>query len=279
MELITGINKVMAYTEENLKGELDPKKIALLCGCPYAEFQRMFSLINNMSYLEYVRARKLSQAAVDILHTKKRILDIALEYGYESGDAFAMAFRKAYGCSPSKARKQNIQLQLFLPRTFDLAIHGDKGMKYECMTKAAIKLCGLSVISSQNENRSIAFWAKVKADGTLQSMMKEAGTAISYGLCFGYEPDGSNRYMIAVEGLLAKPLETYVLPAAQWMVFQNTGPVSTRLPALWKTIYTEVLPACGYDRNTALPTVEKYGEGNCEAQDFHMEIWIPVIPG
>ena len=62
MELITGINKVMAYTEENLKGELDPKKIALLCGCPYAEFQRMFSLINNMSYLEYVRARKLSQA-------------------------------------------------------------------------------------------------------------------------------------------------------------------------------------------------------------------------
>ncbi len=35
MELITGINKVMAYTEENLKGELDPKNFALrmsLCG-------------------------------------------------------------------------------------------------------------------------------------------------------------------------------------------------------------------------------------------------------
>lgn len=53
MELITGINRVMAYTEQNLKENLDSGKLAQLSGCSYADFQRVFSLLNHMSYLEY----------------------------------------------------------------------------------------------------------------------------------------------------------------------------------------------------------------------------------
>ena len=230
-----------------------------------------------MSYLEYVKARRLSQAAVEIIHSRKRILDIALEYGYESADVFAAAFRRAFGCSPSQARKQNLQLPLFLPRSFAITVHGNTEMKYEIKRKAGMHLSGHSVISTQNENRSIKFWSDVKADGTLQRMMQEAATAVSYGLCFGYDKYGNNRYMIAVEGMLSEEYEAFALPAADWMIFQNTGPIAEGLPALWKTIYAEVLPASGYDRNESMPTVELYGEGSCEAKDYHMEIWIPII--
>ena len=93
MELITGINRVMAYTEQHLKEDLDCAKLAQLSGCSYADFQRVFSLLNHMSYLEYVKARRLSQAAVEIIHSRKRILDIALEYGYESADVFSQSLR------------------------------------------------------------------------------------------------------------------------------------------------------------------------------------------
>lgn len=72
MELTTGINQVMAYTEQCLKDELNTEKIAQLCGCSYTDFQRIFSLLNNMSYLEYVKARRLSQAAVEIIHSRKK---------------------------------------------------------------------------------------------------------------------------------------------------------------------------------------------------------------
>lgn len=277
MELITGINRVMAYTEQHLKEDLDCAKLAQLSGCSYADFQRVFSLLNHMSYLEYVKARRLSQAAVEIIHSRKRILDIALEYGYESADVFAAAFRRAFGCSPSQARKQNLQLPLFLPRSFTITVHGNTEMKYEIKRKAGMHLSGHSVISTQNENRSIKFWSDVKADGTLQRMMQEAATAVSYGLCFGYDKYGNNRYMIAVEGMLSEEYEAFALPAADWMKFQNTGPIAEGLPALWKTIYAEVLPASGYDRNESMPTVELYGEGSCEAKDYHMEIWIPII--
>ena len=277
MELITGINRVMAYTEQHLKEDLDCAKLAQLSGCSYADFQRVFSLLNHMSYLEYVKARRLSQAAVEIIHSRKRILDIALEYGYESADVFAAAFRRAFGCSPSQARKQNLQLPLFLPRSFAITVHGNTETKYEIKRKAGMHLSGHSVISTQNENRSIKFWSDVKADGTLQRMMQEAATAVSYGLCFGYDKYGNNRYMIAVEGMLSEEYEAFALPAADWMKFQNTGPIAEGLPALWKTIYAEVLPASGYDRNESMPTVELYGEGSCEAKDYHMEIWIPII--
>ena len=277
MELITGINRVMAYTEQHLKEDLDCAKLAQLSGCSYADFQRVFSLLNHMSYLEYVKARRLSQAAVEIIHSRKRILDIALEYGYESADVFAAAFRRAFGCSPSQARKQNLQLPLFLPRSFAITVHGNTEMEYEIKRKAGMHLSGHSVISTQNENRSIKFWSDVKADGTLQRMMQEAATAVSYGLCFGYDKYGNNRYMIAVEGMLSEEYEAFALPAADWMKFQNTGPIAEGLPALWKTIYAEVLPASGYDRNESMPTVELYGEGSCEAKDYHMEIWIPII--
>ena len=150
-------------------------------------------------------------------------------------------------------------------------------MKYEIKRKAGMHLSGHSVISTQNENRSIKFWSDVKADGTLQRMMQEAATAVSYGLCFGYDKYGNNRYMIAVEGMLSEEYEAFALPAADWMKFPNTGPIAAGLPALWKTIYAEVLPASGYDRNESMPTVELYGEGSCEAKDYHMEIWIPII--
>lgn len=276
MELTNGINQVMAYTEQCLKDELNTEKIAQLCGCSYTDFQRIFSLLNNMSYLEYVKARRLSQAAVEIIHSRKRILDIALEYGYESGDVFAAAFRRAFGCSPSRARKENAQLQLFMPRTFDITIHGNHDIMYEIKQKAFLRLSGRSVISSIKENRSIKFWDDVKADGTLRDMMKEAESPVSYGLCFGYDRDGNNRYMIAVEGKLSEDFEVFELPSAEWMVFQNTGPVSVGLPALWNSIYTEVLPASGYDRNEDMPTVEVYGEGDCETEAYHMEIWIPI---
>lgn len=276
MALITGINKVMAYTEQCLKDELDVDKIAQLCGCTYVDFQRVFSLLNDMSYLEYVRMRRLSQAAIEIIHTQKRILDIAIEYGYESGDVFAAAFRRVFGCSPSQARKDHRQLQLFLPRTFDITIHGNNNMNYKIIRKDAMKMSGYSVYSTNEENHSIKFWSEVKENGTLRRMMKVAATTISYGLCFGFDDMGSNRYMIAVEGELEN-CEVFELPSAEWMVFQSVGPLSKKLSVLWQSIYTVILPISGYDKNIDMPTIEMYEAGDCEAEDYRMEIWIPVI--
>lgn len=269
------INQIMDYVEDHLQEELDPTRIAALAGCSFQEFQRCFSLLNELSFLEYVRKRRLSCAAVELLHSEKTLMDIAIAYGYTSADSFAAAFRACYGCSPSAARKTKQPLALFHPRHFALHIEAEQALPYHVEQKEALQLCGFSVLSSRTENRSIAFWRQVKDDGSFQALCAHAKTAYSYGVCFGFDAQGNNRYLIAVEGT-QRGNETYTLPAATWLVFEKQGPLSQTLAFLWERIYQEILPASGYDKHPYLPTVERYEAGDCEREDYRIQIWIPI---
>lgn len=277
MNIINRMNDVMEYVEIHLKEEINIEEVSKILGCSYSEFQRVFSLLNEISFYEYIRCRRLSQAAVELIHTNRKILDIALEYGYESGDSFAAAFRHQYGLSPSLARKEERVLNLFHPRSFDFSIHGNEKMEYKILHKPKMKMSGISIHSSQSQNCAPQFWVTMKKDGTLEDMLNKASTNISYGLCFGYDHEGNNRYMIAVEKELTHPYKTHELPDASWMVFEGIGPLSTTLHHMWKRIYTEVLPASLYDKNNDIPTIEKYYGNDCENEDYKIEIWIPII--
>lgn len=56
--------------------------------------------------------RRLARATLEIRDTKKRILDIAIKYGYSSQEALTRAFMKAYGCTPSVYRRNPVPLSL-----------------------------------------------------------------------------------------------------------------------------------------------------------------------
>ena len=55
--------------------------------------------------MDYVRKRRLSLAAEDILHTEEKILHISYKYGYESQEGFSRAFRRFHGIYPQQLRK------------------------------------------------------------------------------------------------------------------------------------------------------------------------------
>jgi AraC-like DNA-binding protein len=60
----------------------------------------------GMSFKEYVQKRKLALAVIELHNTDKRILDIAVQFGFSSNEAFTRAFSKVYGYSPAECRKQ-----------------------------------------------------------------------------------------------------------------------------------------------------------------------------
>ena len=124
MEWIDNLNSIMAYVESHLEGELDTEEIGRRAACPFAMFQRVFAIIANTSFWEYVRSRRLAKAAFDLQHTKDRVIDIALRYGYESPDAFSAAFRRVMGISPSRVRREFMPLVYRPPLRFKLSIIG-----------------------------------------------------------------------------------------------------------------------------------------------------------
>ena len=80
----------------------------------YSEFYttRKFKEILGIQFREYLRNRKLAFALKEVRDSKRCILDIALDYGFSSHEAFTRAFKKAYGITPSDYRNNPIPVVL-----------------------------------------------------------------------------------------------------------------------------------------------------------------------
>ncbi|MCL2188540.1 MAG: helix-turn-helix domain-containing protein [Defluviitaleaceae bacterium] len=107
------VSRIIDYLESRMCDEIDLEKAARHAGYSLWEFQRFFSFLTNTTVGAYIRKRKLSLAANDILTSDEKIVDIALKYGYESPGAFSRAFNQLFGVSPSSARDESVSLELY----------------------------------------------------------------------------------------------------------------------------------------------------------------------
>lgn len=86
---------------------------------------RKFKELSGMSFRDYLRLRRLAFALIDVRDTKKSFLDIAVDYGFSSHEAFTRAFKAAYGLTPNGYRKKPMPVVLRTKiNTFDRYILG-----------------------------------------------------------------------------------------------------------------------------------------------------------
>lgn len=107
------LQKAIDYIESNLKRNVSLGQIAEVAGYSIPHFYRVFCGMVGCPVKEYVRKRKLSNAMFDIVTSKRSIIDIALEYGFESHEVFTRSFKLIYGMPPSSFRKFNIEPILY----------------------------------------------------------------------------------------------------------------------------------------------------------------------
>lgn len=99
------IQKAVDYIEENLKKEINTEQLAEMVSLSPFYFQRLFQRLVNRSVQEYVKLRRLS-IAIDMLNDgDRRILDIALDFGFSSHANFTRAFKETYGMTPEAYKK------------------------------------------------------------------------------------------------------------------------------------------------------------------------------
>lgn len=80
---------------------------SLSCSLGYSQYYttRKFKEISGMQFRHYLRHRKLAFALKEVRDSTKSLLDIAIDYGFSSHEAFTRAFKEAYGITPSEYRK------------------------------------------------------------------------------------------------------------------------------------------------------------------------------
>lgn len=104
MEWLKNLSDAIAYIEEHLDDEISYERAAEIACCSPNYFQRMFSYVAGISLSDYIRRRRMTQAAFDLQHRNVKVIDVALKYGYTSPTAFNRAFQSVHGISPTASK-------------------------------------------------------------------------------------------------------------------------------------------------------------------------------
>lgn len=103
---IYSIERTIAYIEEHLDGKLDLDRVAGAMHYSKYHLHRTFTAEVGMTIHDYIFRRQLTEAAKLLTFSEKSILDIALTCGYESRQAFSVAFKDMYKLPPAKFRER-----------------------------------------------------------------------------------------------------------------------------------------------------------------------------
>lgn len=276
------LSLAIQYIENNLTNDISYDEAARIACCSKYYFQRMFSYITGISLSEYIRRRRMTEAAFDLQKGNKKVMDIGLKYGYKSPTAFNRAFQSVHGVSPTSARIQGTPLASYPPISFSISITGSENMNYKIETKKAMRIVGVrtALQEDMDENQKIApaFWDKMLKStlfSDICSLTNKEPNGI-LGITAYNDPQNIYYYIGApTDKPVPKGMVEFEIPAATWVVFQYNGHFKESVQSIFKRFLTEWLPFSGYEY-AELPDIEVYPINSKEAKSGHIEVWIAI---
>lgn len=270
---IEGFQESIDYIEQNLTETLSIEKVAGKAALSPFYYQRIFGALCGMTVSEYIRARRMTQAAHDLAGSSGKVIDIALRYGYDSPDSFAKAFQRFHGITPSMAREPGACLRSFAPLHIKITLEGGNMLDYRIVEKAPFTIVGCKRrFSSETSYQEIpAFW-----DEWMQDTKGLTGT---FGVCC--DTDGKDfDYWIADLYLPWKDVptgcDTRQIPGSLWAEFTCKGPLPDSLQSVNTQIWSEWLPTLSGYELAGDYSIERYTMPEEDPADTISYIWVPL---
>lgn len=276
MEWTKMLNDAIEYIENNITEDLTCEDVAEQIYLSGFHFHRTFSILTGMTLGDYIRNRRLSLAAQELLTGKDKVIDIALKYGYQTPESFTKAFSKFHGVLPSQVKREGTILKSFNRLTLIIKLEGGNSMEYKIVKKDEFEVVALTRMFADESSKTEipSFWDEYFRKGYHE---KVCG---SMGICYSDMNSSKNwRYAIGCEKQYATEIpegfEILLIPAHTWAIFSCVGAMPDAIQNMWKRIYSEWLPASNYSMLNDFD-IEYYYEGDGSSSDYRSEIWIPV---
>lgn len=137
------LNKLVNYIEENITEPISYEKLARILAVNEYTLHRIFLFVTNMSIPEYIRKRRMTLAATDLIKSELKIVDIAVKYQYDSATSFARAFKKIMGFNPSDIKNNKNLIKAFPVLKFEHISEETKNIEYKEIQNYSIILYGV----------------------------------------------------------------------------------------------------------------------------------------
>ena len=272
------VSKALWLIETELDKTLDLERLASVCGLSRFSLSRVFAGATGWSVMRYVKARRLSRAAHRLALGAPDILEVALEVGYGSHEAFTRAFREHFGLTPEALRANGTlngielreALRMQATTTFPL-------LEPRFVDGEELLIAGLGERFTADTTQGIAaLWQRfVPYIGRVPGQQGWE----TFGVCCNPQNDGSFEYIAGVmvnrtDGLPAGFTQQR-LAAHRYAVFLHSGHISS-IHETFNAIFQRWLPNAGLQGADA-PEFERYsGDFNPMTGTGQVEIWVPL---
>ena len=255
---INAVQRMQSYIEAHLHEPITLHMLAQAAGYSPWHAARIFKALTGKSPFEYIRAVRLSRAAVRLREEEVKIVDVAFDFVFDSHEGFTRAFSKAFGLTPQKYSREKPAIKLFIPnsvRAYYLALQTGEYQMSEVLKSNTIfvqvvERPARKLILKRGVNAA-DYWAYCEEVGCevwdiLTGIQQALYEPIGMWLPENLRKPGTSVYAQGVEmspdyaGPIPVGFELIDLPPCKMMIFQgqpyDDAEFEAAIGSLWETI-------------------------------------------
>lgn len=287
------------FIERNLKSPIRVADVSAAAFQSHWHFQRIFRWLTGYSVAAYLRRRRLAEAGCELLRGggQARVTDVALDYGYESPEAFSRAFRKELGVNPTGLRSVD-EFPYF--EAIDINdgrfrdVYPDVTIEERVVVRSATRVRGLRKRTTMRSNQQFQdipeLWGRYFAQNLPAVIPDQSRPGTTVGVYSDWDYDEAFNLTIGApvaagngtqpgsasgEPQDAQELIDIEIPAGKYTVFTIPGSAPEDLIAGWKYIYATWMPNTKNEREFGVD-FDLFDERFTDGPDALSEIYIPI---
>ncbi len=278
---VDAVQRMQDYIKSHLTQAITLKQLSRQAGYSPFHSARMFKELTGRSPFEYMRLLRLTQAALMLRDERTRVLDVALDFVFDSHEGFTRAFSKEFGITPRRYQQSPKPIRLFLPSSVreyhNYLKRGEREMEnqqnsgfvfVQVIDRPARKVI---VKRGKQAGEYFAYCEEVGCDvwGILCSVKEALYEPIGMWLPRPFRPEGTSEYVQGVEvpadysGEVPEGFELMDLPPCQMMVFQG--------PPYNDEVFYEAIGALGKAMENYKPELYGFSWADDDGPRFQLE--------
>ncbi len=259
MNYYNRIQRSIDFIEQNLEYDITLSQAASQAYCSLYHYHRLFQSMVEHTVKDYIRKRRLSCAAEELINSDVRIVDIALKYQYKTHESFSRAFFKEVGVTPKEYRKCKKTIYNFdrvnIYNNIYKSILQENLAGPQIISKSELRVVGIEFRTSKSDEVDFKqipmFWNKFLNSKLGDKIPNKTYSDTYLGYSCDFDEHANYTYLICSEVKDVAPpprgMVQRIIPASKYATFDIKGPIPANLINAWRYVYNTWLPNSGLE--------------------------------